>query len=112
MIHVESGGNARAIGDLHLAQKAYGPLQIRQPVCDDVNRHYGTSFRPEQMLGNFELSIAVMHLYWNIYATRKQLGFEPTDETRARIWNGGPTGWRRETTEGYWRKVKRAMNSP
>ena len=30
-------------------------------------------------------------------------------EARARIWNGGPRGYRKESTEQYWEKVKEAM---
>ena len=29
-----------------------------------------------------------------------------TAETYARIWNGGPDGWRKPTTAAYWRKVR------
>lgn len=32
------------------------------------------------------------------------------DEARARIWNGGPRGYRKDSTKKYWKKVKEAMN--
>jgi hypothetical protein len=100
-IHHESGGKDDAVGDKNLDNWAYGPLQIRQPVITDVNRRYGTKYRPEQMLGNRALSIEVAKKYWAIYATRKALGHEPTSVDRAGIWNGGPHGWKRSVTAGY-----------
>lgn len=115
LIRKESGdakhpdGFDGAVGDLGLAQKAYGPLQIRQPVCIDVNRTYGTTHNAQEMLNNRAVSIDVCKKYLAIYATRARLGFEPTDEARARIWNGGPAGWKKAATEGYWRDVKKLL---
>ena len=108
LIAVESGGNDLAVGDKHLKQMAYGALQIRQPVCDDVNRYFGTKYRSEQMLGNRELSEKVCEKYLSIWATSVRLGREVTDEDRARIWNGGPKGWQKKSTLGYWTKVQKA----
>ncbi len=105
MVQVESRGNARAIGDRHLKNKAYGPLQIRKPACDDVNKRFGKAYAPEQCLGNLELSTEIFHLYMKMYATEKRLGHVPTDEDCARIWNGGPNGWEKPSTEAYWQKV-------
>jgi len=45
----------------------------------------------------------------SIYATEEKIGREPTDEDRARIWNGGPMGWRNKATIGYWNKVKKHL---
>jgi hypothetical protein len=109
LITVESSGNDQAVGDKHLRQKAYGCLQIRQPVCDDINRRYGTSYKAEDCLGNRKLSIEFCKLYIDMYAKSSRLGRTPTDEDKARIWNGGPNGWRRPSTEGYWKKVHKAL---
>jgi hypothetical protein len=103
----ESSGNDKALGDKHLTDKAYGPLQIRKPCLTDVNRRYGTKYRPEDMFGNRELSIWVFKKYIGMYATRKALGREPTMQDMARIWNGGPTGWKRESTLKYWSDIQR-----
>lgn len=86
LIQVESSGNIYAIGDVTLADKAYGCLQIRQPVCDDVNKAFGTKYKAQDMLGNKELSIWVFTKYMEIY------GKGCTDEQKARMWNGGPSG--------------------
>ncbi|MEK7610618.1 MAG: transglycosylase SLT domain-containing protein [Patescibacteria group bacterium] len=111
LVQVESGGNDWAIGDQHLVQKAYGCLQIRQPCADDVNRRYGTRYRAEDCLGNPELSREICQKYLALYATRARLGREPTDQDRARIWNGGPDGWKKKSTVGYWKKVSKKMQS-
>lgn len=110
VIEVESNGVDTAIGDRKLPNRAYGPMQIRQPVLDDIKRVYGVDFMAPQMLGERYLSIAVFCLYMEIYATVAHLGHAPTNEDRARIWNGGPNGWRLPATEGYWAKVEAAMN--
>lgn len=111
LIEVESGGDDNAVGDNNLTNHAYGCLQIRQPVCIDVNRRYGTSLSAEQMLGNRTLSLETYERYIAIYATAKRLGREPTDQDRARIWNGGPNGYRLAATLGYWAKVQKALKS-
>lgn len=115
IIQVESQGYDDAIGDKDIPLHAYGPMQIRQTVCDDVNKRYGTNFRAESMQGRRSISLGVFYLYMSIYATSGQLGRMPTDEDRARIWNGGPSAWNPANaqyahTTGYWAKVQAAMN--
>ena len=105
----EAGGNGAAMGNKNLSEPAYGPLQIRQPVCDDVNAYYGTNYTAKMMQSNRTLSIKVFWLYLKIYTTKKRLGREPTDEDRARIWNGGPNGWKRDSTKSYWKKVQKVL---
>jgi hypothetical protein len=109
LIKVESNGDDNARGDLHLKHKAYGCLQIREPVCIDVNRRYGTNHHAEDCLGNRELSIKICKLYIDMYARDSRLGHAPTDEDRARIWNGGPNGWRYASTQGYWKQVHKVL---
>lgn len=104
---VESGGNDQAIGDRHLRQKAYGSHQIRQPVCDDYNDAHGTKHRAEEMLGNRKLSEKICRWYLTTYGSKKFLGRKATPEDLARIWNGGPDGWKKKSTKSYWRQVVR-----
>jgi hypothetical protein len=107
LIEVESQGNDNAIGDKSLAHHAYGCLQIRQPVCDDVNRVYGLygpKIKAQDMLGNRALSIDTFRKYVEIYRCI-------TDEDKARVWNGGPSAKRKGTamyaaTTLYWHKVQ------
>jgi hypothetical protein len=109
IIRVESSGNDMAIGDKHMRDKAYGPMQIRKPCVDDVNRRFGTTHRPEDCLGNRALSEQVFRRYMTMYATKARLGHEPTDEDYSRIWNGGPNGWKNPLTKKYWEKVQRYL---
>lgn len=109
-IMVESGGNDNAIGDTNLAQKAYGPLQIRQPACDDVNAKLGTHYKAENMLGNRPDSIKVWSGYLNIWCSKERLGRECTIEDMARCWNAGPN-WMANlpSTDAYWNAVKKYL---
>jgi len=109
LIVIESGGNDNAVGDKHLAEKAYGCLQIRKPCLEDVNTRFRTLHKPVDCLGNRKLSVWVLKSYMSMYATPKRIGRNPTLEDMARIWNGGPGGWRNPRTEGYWRKVLREL---
>jgi hypothetical protein len=109
LMWVESKNDDNAIGDKHMANKAYGVLQIRQPCVDDVNRRYGTSYKAEQCLGNRKLSMWIFEKYISMYATSQRLGRKPTYEDIARIWNGGPNGHKKPTTDHYWEKTERAL---
>lgn len=101
IIQVESNGNLKAIGDTGLKYPAYGPMQIRQPVCIDVNKKFGTNYKSTDCLGNKELSIDIWNKYQSIYNP------QGSDEEKSRTWNGGP-GWRLRPhlTDGYWDKVR------
>lgn len=103
IIQVESRGNDFAIGDVNLVHKAYGSMQIRQPVCDDVNKKFGTKLKAQDMLGNRTLSIDTYKKYISIYAEGR------SDEFKARVWNGGPLGFQKTATIGYWEKVKKYL---
>lgn len=120
LIEIESQGNDNAHGDIGLQFQAFGPLQIREPVTEDVNKFYGTNFTPEQCLGHRSISLAIFWLYMNIYCTSSVLGRTVTDEDRARIWNGGPSAWNPNSgnpevqklyaaTTPYWQHVQKAM---
>ena len=109
IIQVESGGNLYAIGDLNLKNKAYGCLQIRKPYIDDVNKKLGTNYKAEDCLGKKELSLTIYREYMKIYATKENIGREPTSEDIARIHNGGPSGWKNKYTVVYWSKVRKLL---
>lgn len=121
LIEKESGGDDMAIGDRYYKDRrgrlreypkshwAYGPLQIRKICVADVNRHFGTKYKASDCLGNRRLSVWICQKYLEIYATRDNVGRNPTDEDKARIWNGGPDGWDESSTIGYWAKVRRFL---
>lgn len=106
---VESGDNASAIGD---NGKAIGCLQIHESVVKDVNRHFGVDIKHKAMADK-KLSIAVCSAYLRMWGRHYQqiTGKEPTYEILARIWNGGPNGWQKDSTEKYWCKVEKEMNN-
>lgn len=110
LIQIESTGNPDAIGD---NGKAYGILQIRQDCLVDVNKANGTEYKLDDVLGEkgVELSKWVFNEYMKIYATEKRLGRKVTDEDRARIWNGGPNGYKKSGTRGYAYRVISILNN-
>jgi hypothetical protein len=113
IIEVESGGDDYAEGDKTLANHAYGALQIRQGVCDQVNAKFGTKYRSQDCLGHREVSVDIWNKYWEVFT------FLVTDEDKAKAWNGGPywkkiyhaTGYERysEAIDAYWAKVQKYL---
>jgi hypothetical protein len=105
LLAVESGGNDHAIGD---HGRAIGALQIHAAVVADVNRIHGTRYTHAGMARRRD-AVAVATLYLGAYATQERIGRPVTDADRARIWNGGPDGWRKAATVGYAERVRREM---
>lgn len=105
LVQVESSGRDKVVGD---AGKAYGALQIHASMVEDVNRIYGTTYTHKDMFDRNK-AIDVCHKYLAFYGSEKRLGHVPTPEDHARIWNGGPAGWKRKATQGYWAKVRRHL---
>jgi hypothetical protein len=102
LVSIESNGNDLAIGD---GGAARGPLQIHKSVVEDVNRISGKHYQWRRMTNRAEAT-QVATIYLSHYATEARLGHKPTGEDVARIWNGGPNGYRRAATDGYARKFK------
>jgi len=70
-------GDDTITGDRDLTNKAYGPMQIRKPALNDVNRIYNTSYTEEDLKDEDKnLAIGSMYLkaltgrYWNKYGKR------------------------------------------
>lgn len=110
----ESGGSEHKVGDKKLKYKAYTSLQIRKLALDDVNKFFAKEIKKN--FGQKELTVEylkqnrvaldwVFEKYTGRYATRERLKRKPTDEDRARIWNGGPNGWKKPSTREYGKKV-------
>tara|TARA_Y100001937_G_scaffold127742_1_gene200952 strand:- start:1141 stop:1563 length:423 start_codon:yes stop_codon:yes gene_type:complete len=109
MCEVESGCNSNAIGD---NGNAIGAYQIWYAYWYDA-----VTFKDNdelRLLDGYEscydkdYSEKVILAYWERYATLKRLGRNPTDEDRARIHNGGPNGYKKDSTLKYWRKIQNA----
>ncbi len=107
IIQVESEGDVSVTGDENIPLHAYGCMQIRQPVCDDVNKHFGTKYVATQMLGLASVgpSIDCFNKYMQIYCPNG------TEETMARTWNGGPNGPNESATLGYWERYQQKKAS-
>lgn len=103
IVAIESGGNDHARGD---HGTAFGAYQASAAAIRDVNRAHGTHYTTRDMT-NRAAATFVFNGYVNLYATPERLGRPVTDEDRARIWNGGPDGWRRRATLPYLRKFRR-----
>ena len=97
LIIVESSNNDLAVGD---QGKAIGCLQIHKAVVLDVNRITGSHYRHQDMT-NRVAARAVCEAYLRHYGKGK------TIEEQSRIWNGGPTGDKKQATLGYWNKVSK-----
>lgn len=87
-----------------------GPLQVRACVIADLNR-WGYPYTLDDAR-DLEKSKQICTIYLAHYATRARLGREPTLQDMARIWNGGPDGWRKRSTLPYWHKVKARLGDP
>ena len=79
-------------------------------VIDDVNRIYKTNFVHKDAFNNSKSRwICINYLkYWGKQYERKT-GKKPTYEIYSRMWNGGPNGWKKKSTNAYWKKVKRVL---
>lgn len=109
LIAVETGSQKdpdHALGDFVRGQPtAFGCLQISQKVIDDVNRISGQAFSVADAFDR-PTAVKICLGYLAHYCTPERLGHSPTTQDFARVWNGGPQGWRKAETRAYWRKVR------
>ena len=107
LVKVESSGKADAVGD---GGKAVGILQIHKGVIEDVNKiskvKYTVADRKDAKKSREICKLYLSH--WGKHY-QKKTGKVATDEVLSRIWNGGPSGWKKSATNGYWAKVKKAL---
>lgn len=110
LIQIESGGNDLAVGD---NGKALGCLQIHEIYVRDINRLWGTDYKH---IDAFERTKATQmflaYTGWYAVKMEEDTGRKATFEDIARIHNGGPDGWKKESTKAYWDKVKLYAGSP
>jgi hypothetical protein len=129
---VESGGDANAVGDwttISLTEEewlsgdyfgsffegqlkepqAIGSFQIHKIYVDDVNRITGLNYSYEDRWHR-EKSRTMTMLYITHYGNLTTDDDGGTHrERQARIHNGGPNGWKKESTLPYWAKVKAVL---
>ena len=94
---VESNNDNHAIGD---NGRSVGCLQISAACVEDVNRIYHTAYTLEDRRNAVQS---------RRIALERRTGKKPTVEVLARIWNGGPRGYKKSATLEYWGKVERRM---
>lgn len=99
IIHVESRGNTYAH---NVGEDAVGVLQIRPIMVKEVNRVLGFDKYTLKDRWDKQKSIEMFNVIR--YNTPN-----PTNEKIARNWNGGPNGYRKNSTLKYWQKVKKQL---
>jgi hypothetical protein len=107
LIAVESGGNDMARG----RHGELGALQVRPCVVADVNRLKGTHYRWAEMTNRWA-ALGVFRIYTGHYCAEARLGRPATSQDLARVWHGGPNGWKRRKTVAYWKRVQARMGAP
>jgi hypothetical protein len=101
---VESDNNPDKIGDAHLRHPAYGIYQIRQPMLTDVGKLTGSYHQAEHVAHRPDIADWAIQVYIKHWVSH--YGLRHTYENYARIHNGGPRGWERESTLPFWRKFE------
>lgn len=112
---VESNGKLDAKGDYSKKTKEYraiGCMQIWKTYVDDVNRIVGKKKYNYNDRYNRLKSFEMVAIYLNHYGKfyERKTGKTATYEILSRIHNGGPNGWKKESTIKYWNKVKKVLN--
>ena len=104
---VESRNDDFAVGD---HGKAVGRYQLHNIYVDDVNRIAGTTYTYADRFDPVKSKEMVI-IYLNHYGKRyiRLTGLPVTDEVKARIHNGGPDGFKKDSTLAYWDKVREEL---
>ena len=107
LIQVESGGDWKAIGD---KGKAFGGLQLWNIYVQDANRIAGTNYSHNDAFDQ-KKAIEITKIYLIHYGKRYEriTGKIATYEILSRIHNGGPNGWKKDSTIKYWNKVRELL---
>jgi soluble lytic murein transglycosylase-like protein len=100
LIQIESNGNDQAKG----RHGELGALQIKPILVRDVNRIMGTHYAHTQVT-NRTISLFIANAYLAHY------GKHLSDESLARIWQGGPKAIHRSSSRAYGRRVMRKLSS-
>jgi len=110
LVKVETGGDRTKIGNAG----EIGILQILPCVIDDVNNlveHKKTYVIDDALDDAKAKEICRKYLgYWGAVYQKRE-GMKVTDQILSRIWNGGPTGYKKYATVCYWTKVNKALRS-
>jgi len=99
LIQIESNGNDHAKG----RHGELGALQIKPILVRDVNRIMGTHYTHAQVT-NRATATFIANAYLSHY------GRNLSDESLARLWQGGPRGAKKSSTRAYARRVMRELD--
>jgi len=80
------------------------PVAVTAIMVRDINRIMGTDYSHAQVT-NRAVSIFIAESYFAHY------GKHLSDESLARLWQGGPKGLKRSSTRAYGRRVMRQLQS-
>jgi len=114
IVAVESRGDVNAY---NAHDGATGMAQIRSVCLEDANRIAGLRGMDERFSAADRSNPRAARRIWNLYLDfygkqdEKETGLKPTDEVFARIWNGGPSGWRKTSTLPYWNRIREALRA-
>ena len=97
---VESKNNDKAVGD---SGQSKGRFQCGKMAWIDACEYGGLDWDYDTYVWSAPHCREIMKLYWARYKAT-------TDELRCKIWNGGPRGMQKQSTEKYWQKVKNYMD--
>jgi soluble lytic murein transglycosylase-like protein len=100
LIQIESAGNDFARGK----HGELGALQIKPIMVRDVNRIMGTHYTHAQVT-NRATATFIANAYLSHY------GRNLSDESLARLWQGGPRGAKKSSTRAYARRVMRKLDA-
>ena len=107
IIQVESNGKDDAVGD---NGSAIGCLQIWKPYWFDATERSNIGGKYLDCFKR-DYAVLVFDAYMKRYARDAWTDPAKFDaEKVARIHNGGPKGYKRKSTEKYWRKVLTELN--
>ena len=102
LILVESAGNPKAFNK---KENACGCLQIRPIMLREVNRILRKQKSEQRFTKEDRWDCGLsqeMFYIWRDYHHKNS-----SDEVIARNWNGGPRGYKKQSTEHYWYKVQK-----
>jgi len=89
---------------MHYERFFEGALQIKPILVRDVNRIMGTHYTHAQVT-NRATAVFIANAYLSHY------GKNLSDESLARLWQGGPKGLRRSFTRAYGKRVMRKLDA-
>lgn len=107
----ESKNNPNAKGDKRKGKyMAIGAYQLWDVYIEDVNRFAKTKYKSSDRW-NAKTSREIVRKYLTYYGKRYErlTGKKVTNEVLARIHNGGPNGFKKASTDKYWKEIQRYL---